>query len=152
MTQKHVPFAGGAAGYRLCLCGCAVPEPRRQRLSLPAGQWSQTPGRVTHVHTEHGGERARAKKLLVWTHITSHFTSWRKASALEADGIYNAQRFQVPAQSRGPPRSRDSSVDYVQNLQGSLQKSLHPMTKWTLLFTCLRSEKPRSFCVSSASQ
>lgn len=117
----------GAAGCRFCLCWCAVPEPGRCA-ALPAGghcpfrrewggrQWSQTPGRVTqvHTHTAHGGEREQElKKILVWTQITGHFTSWRKASALEAYSMYNAQRFQVPAQSRGPPRSRELCTEFT---------------------------------------
>lgn len=67
----------------------------------------EMPGRVTQPHTQNGRETARAKEILVWAQITSCFTSWIKASALEADIIYNAQIVQTPTQSRRPPRNRE---------------------------------------------
>lgn len=68
---------------------------------------AQTPGRVTQRHTRNGRERARVEKILVWAQITSRFTSWMKANALEAYSIYNARIVQTSTQSRGPPRNRE---------------------------------------------
>lgn len=74
----------GAARYSSCLCWCAVPKPQGSTAFSSAtvpfcggGAW----GRVTQLRTHNGRERARAKKILVWAHITSCFTSWIKASA-----------------------------------------------------------------------
>lgn len=52
-----------------------------------------------------------------------------------------------PPKAKGHQRSRNSSMNYVQNLQGSLHNSLHSITKCTLLFTCLRSENGDSLFV-----
>lgn len=157
MTQKHVHVPGRisrSSWLQILSLLVRCPEPHRgaafPAVTVPSGgggAWGSGHRHlaVTQMHTEHGSERARAKKILVWTQITSHFTSWRKASALEADIIYNAQSFQMPTQSRGPPRSTNSSMNYVQNLQGSLHHSLHSITKCTLLFTCLLSENGDSF-------
>lgn len=50
-----------------------------------------------HNCTHKIAEKARAKKILVWVQITSHFTSLIKASAYKkkkkAYIIYNAQSF-----------------------------------------------------------
>lgn len=97
--------------------GAPFPYPTRAQpclrlLFLSAG-WGheaggrEMPGRVTQPHTQNGRETARAKEILVWAQITSCFTSWIKASALEADIIYNAQIVQTPTQSRRPPRNRE---------------------------------------------
>lgn len=68
-----VPVSAGA----LFLSPTTV-QPSWQLLSLSVGlgvrQGSQTPGRVTQLHTQNGRKRARPKKILVWAQITSHFT------------------------------------------------------------------------------
>lgn len=106
-----------AARSCFCLCWCAVPEPQRPAASLAVTVPLSGLGReavstdtwrsYTGAHRKRQRERARVKQILGWAQITSHFTSWIKAIALEAYIIYNAQIFQMSTQSWGPPRNRE---------------------------------------------
>lgn len=139
-----------AACYRFCLCWCAVPEPQGPAVSSASccpcrwgwgkRQWSQTPGRVTQVHAENGRERARAKQILGWAQITSHFTSWIKESALEAYIIYNAQIFQMSTQSWGPPHNREQFNEICTEFTRKFTWHSTFVTKFTFVSTCLLLE------------
>lgn len=89
----------------------------------------------TTAHTKMAKKEQELKKSLVWVQITSHFTSWIKASALEAYIIYNAQIFQTSTQSWDHHTTGNDSMNYVQNLQRSLHNILHSINNLTSVLT-----------------
>lgn len=143
---KHVYFprhSSGGGSLRFCWCavprpaGCSLlgsPSPCRWGWSMR--QWSETPGRTTHLHAHKGREGARAKRILVWAQITSRFTSWKKSKCLLSWHYLQCSEFSdIHPEAEDHHATRNSSMNYVQNLQGSLHNILHSINNFTSVLT-----------------
>lgn len=145
----------GAAGHSFCLCWCAVLE-LHGCAAFPSGgrAWGSGHRHLAELHkcTQRTWRRGSKSYKRFWFGPKSLVISLHeeKASALEAYSIYNAQRFQVPAQSRGPPRSRNRSMNYVQNLQGEFTESPTSHDPVYLVVHLFAFRTRRWFCLSSA--
>ena len=95
-------------------------------------QWSETPGRITQLPTHKGREGARAKRILVWAQVTSHFTSWKKSKCLLSWHYLQCSEFSdIHPEAEDHHATRNSSMNYVQNLQGSLHNILCSINNFT---------------------